>query len=184
MEFEGRNLRKEVEEFLKVKLEAGEKVRRVSWLGKNTNINNNNNRNRGVLVQMETLEAKRRVMRNRRLLKGSRIYVDDDLTRSEREIHKKLGEQAKKEGEKRVYEINNRWSVLEMGRKERKIRKAKFLNRRKEALAERRLVVWNVAGMGRIQEITDFIGDFDLVVLQETWIEEKDLQRFMRKLDE
>ena len=97
MEFEGRNLRKQVEEFLKVKLEAGEKVRRVSWLGKNTNINNNNNRNRGVLVQMETLEAKRRVMRNRRLLKGSRIYVDDDLTRSEREIHKKLGEQAKKE---------------------------------------------------------------------------------------
>ena len=34
------------------------------------------------------------------------------------------------------------------------------------------------------QEITDFIRDFDLVVLQETWIEEKDLQRFMRKLDE
>ncbi|KAK1137288.1 hypothetical protein K0M31_001801 [Melipona bicolor] len=38
--------------------------------------------------------------------------------------------------------------------------------------------------MGKIQEITDFIRDFDLVVLQETWIEEKDLQRTMRKLDE
>ena len=40
-----------------------------------------------------------------------------------------------------------------MGRKERKIREAKFLNRRKEALAKRRLVVWNVAGMGRKSQI-------------------------------
>ncbi|KAK9304981.1 hypothetical protein QLX08_003837 [Tetragonisca angustula] len=38
--------------------------------------------------------------------------------------------------------------------------------------------------MGRIQEITDFIRDFDLIVSQETWIEKKDLQGLMWKLDE
>ncbi|KAK1120131.1 hypothetical protein K0M31_012855 [Melipona bicolor] len=94
MEFEGKNLKKEVEEFLEAKLEAGEKVKRVTRLGKNTN---NNNNNYDVLVQTETLEAKRRLMRNRGLLKGSRIYVDDNLTRVEREVHKMIWEQAKKE---------------------------------------------------------------------------------------
>lgn len=57
------------------------------------------------------------------------------------------------------------------------------MSKKKEACTERKMGVWNVAGLGRIQEITAFIGDLDLVVLQETWIEEKDLQRAMRKLD-
>ncbi|KAK1137289.1 hypothetical protein K0M31_001802 [Melipona bicolor] len=94
MEFEGKNLKKEVEKFLEAKLEAEEKVKSVTRLGKNTN---NNNNNYGVLVQMETLEAKRRVMRNRRLLKDSRIYVDDDLIIVEKEVHKTIWEQTKKE---------------------------------------------------------------------------------------
>ena len=93
-------------------------------MGKNTN---NNNASNDVLVQMESLEAKRRIMRNRRL-KGSRIYVDDDLTRSEREIQKTIWEQAKKEEAKgrkvkRGYmKLIIRRSVLKMGGKEKKIR--------------------------------------------------------------
>ena len=75
MEFGGRNLKKEVKEFLKVKLESGEKVIRVMRLGKNTNNNNNTSNNNDVRVQMETLKAKRRVMRNRRLLKGFSLYT-------------------------------------------------------------------------------------------------------------
>lgn len=62
-------------------------------MGKNAS----NNKNNGVLVQMETLEAKRKIMRNRRLLRGSGIFMDDEMTKVEKEIHKTIWKQAKEE---------------------------------------------------------------------------------------
>lgn len=51
----------------------------------------NRNRNEGpVLVKMENLNANKELMKNRRLLEGTKIYVDNVLTWTERDIQVKL----------------------------------------------------------------------------------------------
>lgn len=48
-----------------------------------------------VLVELEREEGKREVMRRRGKLKGTKIFLDDDLTREEREIQRELIKRAK-----------------------------------------------------------------------------------------
>lgn len=87
LELNGRDLKREVDEFLKGKLSVNEEIKKVIRLGNNLN---NNNNSTGVLVQVESLEAKRKIMRNKTQLKGIKIFIDDDLTKREREIYKTI----------------------------------------------------------------------------------------------
>lgn len=52
-------------------------------------------KNTGVIVELENLENKREIIHRKRL--RSSIFIEDDLTRKEREIQKKLKEIAKEE---------------------------------------------------------------------------------------
>lgn len=89
--FKGENLKAEVEEFFSQEMKLRVQVKKAMGLRREDNSGG------AMLVVMGSLEEKQKVMRNRALLKGSRIYVDDDLTKTERGIHKKIWQQAKEE---------------------------------------------------------------------------------------
>lgn len=67
-------------------------IREARFLGKNEN--------RRILVEMETFEDKKRLMMGKKKLKGSLIYIDDDLTHAEREMQKNIRDWAKSVREK------------------------------------------------------------------------------------
>ena len=90
--FKGPNLKVDVEEFFERKMQSNVQVKKVATLGRNESDNG-----LAVLVHLGSLEEKQEIMRNRVNLKGTKIYVDDDLTRREREIHKKIWQRAKEE---------------------------------------------------------------------------------------
>lgn len=53
-----------------------------------------------ILVEMEKLDDKRKMMRNKSKLRGSGIFVDDDLTKEEREMQKSIREWSEQERRK------------------------------------------------------------------------------------
>jgi hypothetical protein len=58
------------------------------------------NKDKMVLVKIEIWEQKKNIMLNKSKLKekkGERIYIDDDLTKEEKETQKKLRELAREE---------------------------------------------------------------------------------------
>ena len=71
----------------------------------------------GIRVELRCLEDKIAIMKNKNKLQGTDIYIDDDLTKQEREIQRTLRMRAREEREKgneaRVgYQklmINNNW---------------------------------------------------------------------------
>jgi hypothetical protein len=50
-----------------------------------------------VRVTFKNLEDKLKIMKNNTILKGQDIYIDDDLTKSEREIRATLSKKAREE---------------------------------------------------------------------------------------
>ena len=99
MAFNPVNLVRGVEEFFEQKLETKVRVKKAVKLNRGSggdDINSEGN----VLVCLESLDDKKSIMRKRGLLKGSRVYVDDDLTKKERVIHKEIWEHAKEHIEK------------------------------------------------------------------------------------
>lgn len=44
-----------------------------------------------ILVELDSFEEKRKIMRNKFKLGGKKIYIEDDLTKSEREMQKCAG---------------------------------------------------------------------------------------------
>ncbi|XP_076291000.1 uncharacterized protein LOC143214172 [Lasioglossum baleicum] len=54
---------------------------------------------RAILVKLGSWEEKRKVMDAKRKLKGRKLYIDDDLTRKEREVQETLREKAREERE-------------------------------------------------------------------------------------
>lgn len=53
-----------------------------------------------ILVEMENYEEKRKIMSNKFKLKGKEIYVDDDMSKMERDMQRKVREWAKQEKSK------------------------------------------------------------------------------------
>ena len=53
-----------------------------------------------ILVKMSSYDSKREIMKNRSKLKGSRIYVDDDLTSEDDKIQRNIRKWAKAESAK------------------------------------------------------------------------------------
>ena len=72
---------------------CGEKIRvkEVKVIGKEEKI---------ILVELENFEEKMKIMKNKYKLRGKKIYVDEDMTRKEREIQKRVREWAYQEKKK------------------------------------------------------------------------------------
>lgn len=45
------------------------------------------------------------------------------------------------------------------------------------------IISWNIAGIGKIGEVWDFLTGFDVILLQETWMEPKNEKKLMDRLD-
>lgn len=95
----------EIQEWLKTKLEVDTEVRRVTNLGKPGNRDM-------VLVELGNYQKKQDIMKNKSRLRGTEIYIENDLTLEERKIAASIRRLAKEErkkgnqvkiGYKRVY---------------------------------------------------------------------------------
>lgn len=89
IKYEGET-RTAVNQFLRTELKVEAKVGGVRTLNKGTQAEL-------VVVEMESWDKKREIMQVKNRLKGKRIYIDDDLTRNEREIQKQIRSIAKEE---------------------------------------------------------------------------------------
>lgn len=86
----GASVEKEVEEWMKKELRVEIKVKKAYKI----------NKGRMIVATLENWEQKRNLMENKKKLKersGEKIYIDDDLTKNEREIQRQLREMAKEE---------------------------------------------------------------------------------------
>jgi len=93
--FNTTNLKREVEELFRNKMKVKVNVVEAREL-KSRNLTNNA-QNAGTLVIMRTFDDKFSVMKNRRLLKGTAIFVDHDMSYEEREIDIKIKDRAQEE---------------------------------------------------------------------------------------
>lgn len=115
IEIQGKNIKEEIEEWIKEKLGTVQTIKKAEKLVLDTN--KRGKRIEGVLIRMQDLEKKREIMINRKNLKGTNIFIDDDLTKKEREIQKKIRERAEEERKKgnrtrigyQKLEINGVW---------------------------------------------------------------------------
>lgn len=81
-----------VETFLREALQIETKVKNAYQVGRN---------DLSIFVaELESMEVKSQIMRKKYMLRGTEIYIDDDLLKNEREIQKKIRECAKTERDK------------------------------------------------------------------------------------
>lgn len=69
--------------------------------------------------------------------------------------------------------------MAQIERRDRGIQRGKFSRRTGGSRREgtRKLVSWNIAGAKNIREAWDYDPEYDWIMLQETWMEEKMLER-------
>ncbi|KYM98824.1 hypothetical protein ALC62_10454 [Cyphomyrmex costatus] len=166
----GRLARQVTEEVLKkLDVERRVKVKDAFKMGRENEI---------FIVKMDNLEDKRIVMENRRILKGTSVYIDDDLSKNERERQRKLRMWANGE---RMKGMNPRvkYGRVFMNGKEY------VLDECGENVNERVFggrVYWNVAGVkNKKEDFWKYILKFDVIGLTETWLEEKDWEGYQKK---
>ena len=83
---EGSDLREGVSTFLKEKLGVADaQMSYIKHLGRNIN-----SKNRPIQVSFDSLSSKIKVMRNRAKLAGSKVYLNNDLTRAQQDEERKL----------------------------------------------------------------------------------------------
>lgn len=85
---EGEITREEIEECLRTEIEVGVKVVRYR------------RSNKIVVATVEEEEVKKIIMKNKKKLKGKRIFIENDLSWEERKIQEKIGRWVKREKEK------------------------------------------------------------------------------------
>jgi hypothetical protein len=85
-------IQKEIREKLGI---VNAKTKTVRSLGKDEG-----NRQRPILLEMEDVEGKIEIMKNRTKLKGTKIFLEDDLDWESRQIQRKLIEIAKTQRER------------------------------------------------------------------------------------
>ncbi|KAK0160218.1 hypothetical protein PV328_007646 [Microctonus aethiopoides] len=113
------------------------------------------------------------LMRKKGKMKGSDVWIDDDLTVRELENENGSGGAGTKE------KVN--WRSFFCGEEATKWRDGEEESGKKEKRqcdsVERNegvsVVVWNVAGVKNVREAWSFLENFDIIVLQETWVEKK-----------
>lgn len=102
-EFRGK--KEEVEKFFKDNLEVDVKVESAIQVGKDVKI---------IIAKINSWEEKQDIMKNKKKLGNTKIYIDHDLTRTERVIQSRLVIRAKREREKgRVVKIGYKKICIE-----------------------------------------------------------------------
>lgn len=87
------NIEESVEEFLMKNLQIEAKINNAYKLNTETKMEM-------IVVQMESWEKKKEVMISKNKLKDTRIYIDNDMTKKEREIQKEIRNIAMEEKKK------------------------------------------------------------------------------------
>ena len=111
--FDGQDLKQEVEEFMAKKLEVKVSIKEA----RKVEIKKDDYITHHTIVKLHTWENKQNIMKNKNKLINSDIYVDNDLTKNEVEIQKTIRDIAKVEKEKgnqvkvsyQKMKINDRW---------------------------------------------------------------------------
>lgn len=70
----GRGIKEEIRDIIKEKMGLSVYIGRIRAIGG------------GLVVELESMENKREIMKNKKCLKGLEIWIDDDLTDREKEI--------------------------------------------------------------------------------------------------
>lgn len=114
VQLQGQTLREGVERFFVEQLDINERAVTVEKLiRKGGDVVKDD-----ILVKLDSLEAKKNIMTRKKQLKGTNIYIDDDWTKTEKEIQRRIREAARNEEEKgnRVrtgymkIAVNGKWS--------------------------------------------------------------------------
>lgn len=79
------------------KVELLEKEMDIKCKIKSTTIIKNYKKESIVIAELGDLEDKARIMKNKYKLRGQKIFIDNDWTKKEREIHAKIRKKAKEE---------------------------------------------------------------------------------------
>ncbi|XP_033221981.1 golgin subfamily A member 6-like protein 22 [Belonocnema kinseyi] len=96
--------------FLEENIKVDGRIKEAYEIGREEN-------NKVLVIKLETWEMKRKILERKPNLKGTSIFVDDDLTKSEREVQRKIREVARRERENgkevkvgyRKIKINDKW---------------------------------------------------------------------------
>ncbi|KAH0810075.1 hypothetical protein GEV33_012716 [Tenebrio molitor] len=151
---------KKLEKWMKAELEVEVRVKEMYKI----------NGGKMIVAELESWGEKRKVMENKlREKKGKRVYIEDDMTKKERDTQKKLRTLAKEEREK---------GLRVKGRKGKT-----NMERNKGENEQIRIVFWNVAEIkNKENEFWKYLGEFDVVGLVETWVEEKGWERLEKRM--
>lgn len=114
-----------VQQFLEETIKTQATVKEAYELGKGTN--------KIIITKLETWEMKKQILEKKGILRRTKIYIDDDLTRYEREVQRKIREEAKELKERgmqvkigyRKLKVGDKW--LQWNDKEERLQESHFL---------------------------------------------------------
>ncbi|OXU22500.1 hypothetical protein TSAR_003604 [Trichomalopsis sarcophagae] len=149
-------------------------------------IGSNNIRTKGkvIVIKLNSAEDKETIMRNKSKLAGTKSFIEHFRSDEDRKMQEEIAAWVKEKRE-RVYK--NAWNKWE--------EKDKLLERLEEWNQEERIedkvdrdnvrkfIFWNVAGVfNKDRNFWSYIEQGDFISLTETWIEEKYIEKFEKKL--
>ena len=179
-----RGVRKRVEDLLKHVTEKEIPIQNVKLIAMNS-------KGRDIIaVKLQHFDDKMIVLKKKGKLRGSDIYIDNDLTKKEAATQMKIRQRVREERSKgnRAQEgyqkiaINGVWKKWEEAQQFRmRIQpEDSHINDIKENV---KVIFWNVAGiMNKGNDFWTFIEKFDVVNLLETWVEENTWKKIKGKL--
>ncbi|XP_018399192.1 PREDICTED: golgin subfamily A member 6-like protein 22, partial [Cyphomyrmex costatus] len=132
-------------------------------------------------------------MRNRAKLRGTNVYIDDDLTKYERERQSRLrvwANDRRKDGMNARVKygkvvMNGKESAHSVKKKENEKKKGGEKHKKTVGVKKNEIIgiFWNVAGVkNKRTEFWKYIEEFDIVGLLETWVDEKEWENMKQRL--
>ncbi|KAK0158037.1 hypothetical protein PV327_011234, partial [Microctonus hyperodae] len=120
-------------------------------------------------IRMKEMSEKVKLMKIKGNMRGSNIWIDDDLTTREIEIQKWLKKEAEAEEKRGKREASKEVALIQGAERsgdsisEDGADNGDFIS----------VVLWNVAGINSVRETWPFLDRFKIVVLQGTWVEKE-----------
>ncbi|XP_008204064.1 golgin subfamily A member 6-like protein 6 [Nasonia vitripennis] len=132
-------------------------------------------------AQCKDGEEKEKLMGMKSALKGTDVFIDHDTTWRERRTREKLNELAKQW--KREGHTRGRDSFFEERQEKGQRTEEQKDNTREETNESIKVVSWNVAGIkGLGEEGWRYLKVFDVICLQETWMEDGEGDKIKKRL--
>ncbi|EZA51537.1 hypothetical protein X777_09784 [Ooceraea biroi] len=180
---EGGDMRKEIEEIgkeIEVEMEI-EDIRKLRG--------GREEKREMAIIKIRTEENRKKILENKRKLRGRKIWIEEDQTFNERKIKWKLRQIAGEEertgkkvklGYGKIW-IEGKWWFWD--EEEEILKDAGGRQREKGKENVYKIAFWNVAGlMNKDEEFWKKLIGWDIMCLSETWVEEKEWERVRNKL--